>query len=213
MDFFDTQVHFCRREGNYSQEAQISRAQEAGVTRMIAVGGSCELNKGAVDAASCHPELIRIALGFDRDQTDTLATPEAINDALARLQTSKAQLAQKGVIVSAIGEIGLDYHYSPKSAPAQLSLFEAQLALAGELKLPVVIHSREADDDTLRVLKNHADAWQGDPTRIGVLHCFTGGAPFAAELVKLGFHISFSGIVTFLNAAPLRAVAKEIPGD
>ena len=213
MKLFDTHVHFCRLGGEYTQDAQVTRAKEAGITRMVAVGGSCELNKGAVDAATDHPELIRIALGFDRDQTEALATPDKLQDAIDRIELAITQLPQRNVHVCAIGEIGLDYHYSPESAPEQRALFEAQLDLANKHKLPVVIHSREADEDTLEILKKHADSWQGDPTRIGVLHCFTGGAEFAAELITLGFHISFSGIVTFLNADPLRSAAKEIPAD
>lgn len=213
MKLFDTHVHFCRLGGEYTQDDQIARATDAGVSRMVAVGGSCELNKGAVDAATAHPELIKVALGFDRDQTEELATPEKLNDALDRIELAIKHLPQKNVHVCAIGEIGLDYHYSPESAPEQRALFEAQLELANKHKLPVVIHSREADEDTLIMLKEHADRWQGDPSRIGVLHCFTGGAEFAAELIKLGFYVSFSGIVTFLNADPLRDVAKEIPAD
>ena len=77
----------------------------------------------------------------------------------------------------------------------------------------MIVHSREADADTLDLLAAHASAWRGDPARLGVLHCFTGTAEFAARLVDLGLMISFSGILTFRNADPLREVARGIPAD
>ncbi|MBT3194340.1 MAG: TatD family hydrolase [Verrucomicrobia bacterium] len=213
MNFFDTHAHFSRLGGEYSLESQISRAEEMGVTRIVAVGGSCELNKAAVDAATAYPGMIRVALGFDRDEAEALGKPSDLCDALDRLRLAVSQLPKRGVQVAAIGEIGLDYFYSAETAEQQVALFRAQLELANELRLPVVIHSRDADVDTLEALKDHAQTWSGDPERIGVLHCFTRDAAFAADLVDLGYHISFSGIVTFLNADPLREVARTIPAD
>jgi TatD DNase family protein len=213
MKLFDTHAHFSRMGGEYSLEAQITRARELGVTRIVGVGGSCELNKAAVEAATAYPDMIRVALGFDRDQVDELGGPAAQQDALDRLRLAMRQLPERGIHVAAIGEIGLDYFYSSETAKQQITLFRAQLELANEVGLPVVIHSRDADVDTLEALEDHARGWRGDPERIGVLHCFTRDAAFAADLVELGYHISFSGIVTFLNAEPLREVAKTIPDD
>jgi len=212
-NLFDTHAHFSRAGGEYTIEAQISRAIEAGVSRIIAVGGSEELNNAAIEAAELYPQMIQVALGFDRDNTATLATPESIRNAINYIHAQKELLEEKGITLCAIGEIGLDYHYSPESADLQRNLFAAQLNLAAKMNLPVIIHSREADEDTLDALKAHAEAWQGDPDRIGVLHCFTGGNEFAEKLLELGYHISFSGIVTFLNADPLREVAKMIPAE
>jgi len=208
---FDTHAHFSRLGGEFTLEALVTRAREVGVARIVAVGGSCDLNKAAVDAATAYPDLLRVALGFDRDQVKTLASPDARRDALERTRSAIHRLPSQGVQVCAIGEIGLDYFYTPESASEQLTLFREQLALANELGLPVIIHSRDAVVDTLEALEDHARAWRGDPTRIGVLHCFTGDEAFAADLLELGYHISFSGIVTFLNADSLREVAKGIP--
>jgi len=213
MPLFDTHAHFSRLGGKYALEAQMARAREAGVTRIVAIGGSCDLNKAAVDAARAYPEDVRISVGFDRDSAVELAGPQELEDALDRIRTAVDRLPAVGVNVCAVGEIGLDYHYHPESAEQQVSLFRAQLALANDLGLPVVIHSRDADEDTLSALKDHADAWQGDPNRIGVLHCFTRDEAMAKGLVDLGYHISFSGIVTFLNADPLREVAKIVPDE
>jgi TatD DNase family protein len=213
MTLFDTHAHFSRLGGDYALDAQVARAQEAGVTRIVAVGGSCELNKAAVDAARDYPELIRIALGFDRDSAEELAGEEELQDAMERIRLGVDRLPAVGVNVCAVGEIGLDYHYHPETAAQQVALFRAQLELANELKLPVVVHSRDADEETLAALDDHARNWKGDPDRIGVLHCFTRDSAMAAQLVERGYHISFSGIVTFLNADPLREVAKQVPAD
>lgn len=213
MNLFDTHAHFSRLGGEYSLEAQFKRASEAGITRIVAVGGDCELNKAAVDAARFAPDMVQISLGMDRDNAEELSDSRSINDAVDRIRSSISQLTKSGLKICAIGEIGLDYHYSAETAKEQVSLFKAQLNLAAELELPVIIHSREADQDTLDALKKHAESWQGTPDRIGVLHCFTGNTEFAEKLLKLGYHISFSGIVTFLNADPLREVAKSIPDD
>jgi TatD DNase family protein len=87
------------------------------------------------------------------------------------------------------------------------------LELARKYQLPVIVHSREADDDTMALLQEHVRRWCGDPGRIGVLHCFTGIVGFARKLLDMGLMISFSGIVTFKNANNLRAVARDVPED
>ncbi|MBP5319629.1 MAG: TatD family hydrolase [Kiritimatiellae bacterium] len=197
----DTHAHF---EGTpLETEAVLRRAADEGVTALVAVGGSDALNAGAIAAATVHPAFVRLAIGFDRDQA-TAASPDVWCETLRLL------VEQQGLRPAAIGEIGLDYHYTPESRHAQCALFTAQLRLADEWGLPVSIHTREADDDTLRILDE--SPWRHDTPR-GVIHCFTGGAAFADALLARGFAISFSGIVTFKNAEALRAVAAAIPAD
>lgn len=208
----DTHVHFSELNGDYALAAQMERALAAGVDKMVAVGGSCALNKSAAEAAEAYPERVSVAIGFDRSQVDELDSPALIEDAVGRLRRSADSLRKLGVRVCAIGEIGLDYHYTPGTRDGQVALFAAQCDLAAELNLPVIVHSREADDDTVRVLEAYA-AKCGGGAAAGVLHCFTGNADFAQRLLALGMLISFSGIVTFLNADPLRGVAAGIPGD
>jgi TatD DNase family protein len=110
--------------------------------------------------------------------------------------------------LAAIGEIGLDYHYefAPK-ASQRLALVE-QLRLAAELGLPVSVHSREAEEDTLRILRESAVSTHG-----GVLHCFTGSEAFAHACLELGMHLSFSGIVTFPKAGRLRELVVQVPAE
>ena len=115
-------------------------------------------------------------------------------------------LSEEGARV--IGEIGLDYHYDFSPPDAQQSVFAAQIKLARKLELPIVIHTRDADDDTLRILRT---AGQGRVR--GVFHCFTGDAGLAQAALDLGFYISLSGIVTFPRATDLRDIARMVPAD
>ena len=212
ISYFDTHAHFSRASGDYRVSEQVRRAKDSGVSRIIGVGGSDELNEAALSAAREFPDLISIALGFDRDCAGTFGSHDCAG--VAASVKKQIEIARtNGVQVSAIGEIGLDYHYSTQNATEQVALFRCQLELARMLVLPVVVHSREADDDTLATLREHADMWHGDPCRIGVLHCYTGDAEFFGKLLELGFYISFSGIVTFRNADSLRNVARGIPDD
>ena len=207
---FDTHAHFDGIGPETEWPGVIQRAQNAGVTRILAVGGSPAANAAAVAASRAAPQTVRIAVGLDRDQAGLPPGPASACDVLrATVQHLRAQ----GVPVAALGEMGLDFHYSPRAARPQIELLREQLRLALELRLPVIVHSREADQATLEALAGHAAAWSGEPGRIGVLHCFTGSGPFARSLLDLGFCISFSGIVTFRNAAPLREVAAAVPED
>jgi TatD DNase family protein len=130
-----------------------------------------------------------------------------VNALRRRVEASGAE----GWRVAAIGEIGLDYHYSPDSAQLQRALFERQLDLAAELGLPVIVHGREADTELAACLTRHREQWKGEPDRIGVIHCFTGGGALARVVTDLGFCLGFSGILTFRNADALRAVAAGAP--
>ena len=177
-ELFDTHAHF---EGTPEEtRAAVERARAAGVTRIMAVGGSESLNAGTAGFEFR-------AIGWDRDQAGR-ELPE---------------LDYAGV--SAVGEIGLDYHYSPETRGAQRELFARQLELAARLSLPVVIHTREADDDTLGLLREI-------PSR-GIIHCFTGSPPFCRALLDLGFYVSISGIVTFRAADNVRESALVVPDD
>jgi TatD DNase family protein len=108
----------------------------------------------------------------------------------------------------AFGEIGLDYHYNHSSPKEQRDRFREQLQLARELALPVIIHTREAQEDTITILKE-----ENASEISGVFHCFSGDAWLAKQALDLGFYLSFSGIVTFQNATALREIAKATPLD
>jgi len=110
--------------------------------------------------------------------------------------------------VIAIGETGLDYHYAPETKTLQLDSFKKHIMVAKELNKPLIIHTREAQEDTLAMLRSEGADEVG-----GILHCFTETWEMAKQAIDLGFYISFSGIVTFKNAGALREVAKLVPDD
>lgn len=200
MRFFDTHAHFDVLEVGRTIDV-MARALESGVERIVAVGGSGELNAAAAAVAQTHPQHVRLALGFDRDQAG-LACPSVFVDVLRQLNEAAP--------MSAVGETGLDFHYHPETADAQCALFAAQLLLADEWRLPVIIHTREADEATLRVLDE--TPWRGEGLR-GVVHCFTGSIDFARQLLDRQLAVSFSGIVTFRNADILRESAAFVPEE
>jgi len=113
-------------------------------------------------------------------------------------------VARHGAV--ALGEIGLDYHYDFSPRPTQREIFDAQLGVAHDLNLPIVIHTREATDDTFTILKNHAGIR-------GVFHCFTGDMTMARHALDLGFYISLAGIVTFPKAVELKEVGRFVPDE
>jgi TatD DNase family protein len=110
--------------------------------------------------------------------------------------------------VVAYGEIGLDYHYNHSSPKQQRDRFREQVNLARELRLPIVIHTREAQDDTMAILREEQAADVG-----GVFHCFSGDSQLAKDALDLGFYLSISGVVTFHNATMLREIVKTVPLD
>lgn len=207
MEFFDSHAHF---EGD-DTEAVLSRALAAGVTHLAAVGGCPSLNAGARRAATLAPQgmTLGIALGLDRscagmDACQTDAFESELHEARASLP------------VVALGEVGLDFHYDPEGRQAQTALFERMLAVAAREALPVIVHTREADADSMALLSAHANGGAGGLAaegRAGVIHCFTGNAAAARGYLDLGFFVSFSGIVTFRNADSLREAAKIVPDD
>lgn len=201
MRFFDTHAHFDTFHAEGVADAVIRRALDAGVSRIMAVGGCAESNALAVAMAERYPDNLRAAVGFDRDQASNGFDRAAFRGLLAH------------PLVAAVGEIGLDYHYEPETAEAQQALLKAMLDEALRARLPVVLHVRESEADMLRLLGPFVEAWPDNDRPPGVVHCFTGDAAFASAVLEKGLLISFSGIATFRNADPLRAVARAVPAD
>lgn len=195
MPLFDTHCHF-ETEDSAAVSAVLVRAKSAGVGKVLAVGGGRRLNAGVKAAAAAAagradmPEVL-CAVGFDRDHAAEADDPSALPDLPRAL--------------SAWGEIGLDYHYSPETRLEQTELFASQLEEARRRNLPAIVHTREAADDTFAILREV-------PSR-GVIHCFTGTPEEAKRYLDLGFYISISGIVTFRAAANVRETALAVPDD
>jgi TatD DNase family protein len=173
-------------------EEAVARARDAGVTRLISVGTDVAHSRAAVDAASTHDGVWATAGVHPHDARQGV-------DGLAAL------LGLPRVV--AVGECGLDYHYDNSPRDAQRAVFACQIALAHEHGLALVVHTREAWDDTFDLLRAG-----GVPPRT-VFHCFTGGPAEARKALDLGAWLSFSGIVTFKNAADVREAAALCPLD
>lgn len=199
--FIDTHVHFDRfvKDGSFAE--LMKNAREAKVLEMVAIGGTSEANALSLKLAEEHPGQIFGCAGYDRDEATG-------NPDLGALRTYL-----EDPLVKAVGETGLDYYYTADTATEQKKLFSENLALAAEFQKPVVVHSRDADEDTVALLSDYARDWTGDPGRLGVLHCFTRDVAFARQVLDLGLMISFSGIVTFANAESLRELVQYVPDD
>ena len=181
----------------------VLRARSAGSPTAL-----CILDAGEAEELRRAPGLkelwssVRFSVGVHPMRADTYrADPQAAGRAI-----EKALASVPGVC--ALGEMGLDYHYDYAKPPLQQAVFAAQVRLARTRRLPVIVHTREADEDTIRILK---DSGKGEVR--GVFHCFTGNAALAAAALDLGFYLSFSGIVSFPKSDALRAVAASVPAD
>ena len=199
MPFVDSHAHLDMEEYAADLDAVLARAREAGLTHIICIGASSGMqgNPAAVRLAQTHPQLFA-TVGIhphDAGQVTDAMWPEL-----------RALAANPRTV--AIGETGLDYHYDHAPRDQQRTLFAQCIRLARELKKPLVVHAREADDDILRLLRQ-----EGADRCGGVLHSFTGTEALARGALELGFYISFSGILTFKNAEPLRALARTLPQD
>ena len=181
----------------------VRRAKDAGVRSVLTILAAGD-DKEAAQAerlVGMWPEA-RVAIGVHPHSAhDFAADPQRAAD-LVRHQIDRTPYAR------AVGEIGLDYHYDFSPREVQQAVFRAQIRVALALDRPVVVHTREADEDTLAILR-----LEGGGTLKGVLHCFTGGAALARAGLDLGFYISLAGIVTFPKAVELRDTARLVPLD
>ncbi len=200
--FVDSHCHIDGAEYDADREEVIRRARDAGVTTMLNVG-----------TGDPHSGAFERAVELAEKHTDIYAAV-GVHPHDAKLFTDQAEqrlldLVKHGRQVIAWGEIGLDYHYDHSPRDVQREVFERQLRLARSLYLPVVIHSREANDDTIAILREEMAGYE----RGGVLHCFGGGLEMATSAIDLGFFISFAGNLTFKKAEDLRSMARQLPLD
>ncbi|MCL4532084.1 MAG: TatD family hydrolase [Chloroflexi bacterium] len=175
----------------------VERALAAGVGQIVTVGTDLATSRRAVATAARHPAVFA-AVGIHPHEAGQLDA-----GALDELR----RLARQPKVV-AIGEIGLDFYRDLSPRPVQRAAFAAQLALAGELDLPVVVHDREAHAEIVAALREFA---AGHPGARGVLHCFSGDEGMAREAIELGFYISFAGPLTYANAGRLQRLAAALP--
>jgi TatD DNase family protein len=196
----DSHCHLADREFDEDRDQVVARARQAAVNHLLLIGTGSSYEEigavlplteqidGAYAAAGIHPHEARHFLPSD----------------LSGLR----QFAEHNKFL-ALGEVGLDYHYDHSPRETQLAILIRQFELARELKLPLIIHCREAWREFRDAVKTH---WRGSGLG-GILHCFTGTREDAFDLLDCGFTVSFSGNITFKNAAGLREVAQQIPAD
>jgi len=196
----DSHCHLDSSDFDADREEVIARAVEGGVDRMVAVGtgeGPPDLEAG-IRLAERYPAFVATVGVHPHDAA------KATDATLARV----AELMGHPKVI-AVGEIGLDYHYDFSPREAQKQVFLEQMRIAAEYGKPIVIHTREAWEDTFALIEEH---WA--PKRLpGIMHCFSGGRREALRALGLGFYLSFGGIVTFPKATELQAVAAEAPLD
>lgn len=193
----DTHTHLDDTRYDGDRETMIARAREAGVDTFITIGCDLATSKAAVELAERYP-FVYASIGVHPHEVRHIG--DGWYDEFRRL-------AQHPKVV-AYGEIGLDYHYNHSPPTLQRKRLREQILLARELKLPLVIHTREAQEDTIAILTEERAAEVG-----GVFHCFTGDAWLAKDGLDLGFYLSFSGVVTFQNATMLREIVTTVPMD
>ena len=196
LTLIDSHCHIDMPQFDADREQAVARARAAGVEAMLIVGG--------VDADAGHRRAIAVAeqLGLPASagvhpHEARLATPETY-DELRGLARDKR--------IVAIGEIGLDFYYDHSPRDVQREVFRAQVRLARHVGLPVIVHTREADDESATLLEE-------EKAETGVIHCFTGGHDLARRALALGFYISFSGILAFPRSDVIQEVARTMPLD
>ena len=199
----DSHCHIAGPEFAKDLEEVVARARDAGLSGALVVlaADDGEELKQASEVSARWPQ-VRFTIGVHPHAAGTFAAnPDAVA-ALVKDATASQPLSR------AVGEIGLDYHYDFAPRDAQQEVFRHQIRLARLLNRPLVIHTREADDDTIRILTEEGAGEVG-----GVFHCFTGDRHMARRGLDLGFHLSLAGIVTFPRATELHEVARMVPLD
>jgi TatD DNase family protein len=196
----DTHCHLDPQYLPNGPDEVLDRARAAGVVGFVVIGVGNDLApaRAAVDLARRHPELMSASVGIHPHDATTL--DDAAYAELARLAADDH--------VAAVGEIGLDYHYDHSPRDVQRAAFARLIGLAKTVKKPIVVHTREAAEDTLQILEAEGARDVG-----GIIHCFSEDRPFAARAFDLGFDVSFSGIVTFKGARAVHEVAAWAPLD
>ena len=195
--FVDSHAHLADPAFDADRADVIERARQAGATSIICIGESVATARRAAELAAAYPGLVHFTAGVHPHDA-------AAFDAGRDIPAIR-ELCQRGAV--GVGECGLDYHYDHSPRERQRAAFAAQLALAKSLGLPVVVHTREAEDDTRRMVME-----AGRDGIVGVLHCYTGTHALAEAALDAGWYVSFSGIVTFRKWAD-DELLRLVPDD
>lgn len=192
---FDTHAHYADHAFDEDREAVLAELPSRGVKYVVLASSSVE-DTADNDELSRKYGYIYAAAGVHPESVDS--TPADYLDILRKIIRGNPK-------IRAVGEIGLDYHYEGFDRGRQIRLFTEQLELAEEIGLPVIVHSRDACEDTLKILEKYKPR--------GVVHCFSGSAETASEILKIGMYIGFTGVITFKNAKKAVRALEAVPMD
>ena len=193
----DSHVHLDDPRYDGDRDQVFQRAADAGIDAFVTIGCDLATSRSSVQLAQAR-ENVFATIGVHPHESKEITTG----------WYDEFRLLAKKPKVVAYGEIGLDYHYDHSPREIQRQRFREQVQLAKELQLPIVIHTREAQEDTIAILKEEKAGEVG-----GVFHCFSGDAWLAKDALDLGFYLSFSGVITFKNASMLRDIVRTVPMD
>jgi TatD DNase family protein len=203
VDMIDSHCHLAGDDFTRDLREVVDRAKDAGLSGALVILGAEDVAEiGRAATVSGAWDQVRFSVGVHPHQAGQFAS-----DPAEAARTVQAVIDVQP-LSRAVGEIGLDYHYDHAPRDVQQQVFREQIRLAGRLRLPIVIHTREAEDDTFRILEEEKARDIG-----GVFHCFTGDRETATRCLDLGFYISLAGIVTFPRALEVKEVAKMVPLD
>ncbi len=218
----DTHCHLDLEKFDPDRDAVIVRARQAGLARILIPGLTVASSKAAVKMAASH-QMLYAAVGVHPNDLDTWDGQAISNLRHLVKQDANTSTIHKGVLVVAIGEIGLDYYWNSSTRPVQMGILRDQLALASELRLPVVLHCREKEDveqgacseDLIDILDDWVASLNATRSslreRPGVLHSFSGSLQTAQRAIMLGFFIGVTGPITYKNADNRRRVLAGLP--
>jgi TatD DNase family protein len=192
----DSHAHIQGKEYAGEADAVIERARAAGVEKIVAVGGAGDM--------SSNTEAVALAVRFENVYATVGMHPHDAKDVGAEDLAKLKELAAHPKVV-AVGETGLDYYYSHSPHDVQRRVFGQFIQMARETDLPIVVHERDAAQEASELLRS-----EGGGELRGVIHCFTGDYAAARDYLDLGFYLSFTGIITFKNAGPLREVVRKV---
>jgi len=196
MIFYDTHAHYDDGRFDSDRETLLPELYRQGIGLINTIGTDIPSSRASIALAEQYPFIYAVVGGWPGNVGDMTE---------ADLEEYRAMTQHKKVV--AIGEIGLDYYYDDVPRDIQKHWFDRQMALAAELQMPVVVHNRDAHGDSMDMVRK----WAGRVT--GVFHCFSGSAEMAQELTKLGWYVSFTGVVTFKNARRALEAVAAVPMD
>ena len=204
MKWIDTHTHIYDKAFRKDYAEMLERATAAGVSDLLVIAEDIAVSRRIIELVK-HDDRLHAAVGIHPSEVDRVGP----ND-LAELRDLLTRSAQHKI--RAVGEIGLDYHYTTENRAAQLALFRSQMELALEFDLPAVIHNRESHADVLQVLRELrvTGRLRGLP---GVFHCYSGSLEFARELLEMGFYFGFDGPITYKNARRTVEVLAGLPRE